>query len=54
MAINTTAGIMYQYAFVQDKIKLGNIVFYIWFIISITALLWWVIKTWRKPIDFEE
>ena len=54
MAINTTAGIMYDYAFIHEQITAGNILFYIWFIASLTALLWWVIKVWSKPIDFNE
>ncbi len=54
MAINTTAGIMYDYAFVHEHITIGNIVFYIWFIISLILFLWWVIRLWSKPIDFEE
>jgi len=54
MAINTTFGIMYDYAFVHDHISTGNILFYAWFAASLTAFLWWVIRLWSKPIDFEE
>ena len=54
MAINSTLGIMYDFAFVHDKISTGNILFYIWFLSSLTAFLWWVIRLWSKPIDFEE
>lgn len=54
MAINSTLGIMYGFAFVQDKLKAGNIVFYLWFLISLGFFLWWVIRLWRKPIVFEE
>lgn len=54
MAINSTLGIMYDFAFVHDKISTGNILFYIWFVSSLTAFLWWVIRLWSKPIDFEE
>ena len=54
MAINSTLGIMYDFAFVHDKISTGNILFYIWFISSLTVFLWWVIRLWSKPIDFEE
>lgn len=54
MAINSTAGIMYDYAFVHDKITTGNILFYIWFLASLAAYLWWVIKIWRKPLHFED
>lgn len=54
LAINSTMGIMYDYAFIHDKITLGNILFFVWFVISLTAFLWWVIRLWSKPIDFEE
>ncbi|MDE3252182.1 MAG: hypothetical protein KGO92_05200 [Bacteroidota bacterium] len=53
MAINSTAGIMYDLAFVHDKLTLGNLLFYGWFLISLTAFLWYIIRLWRKPIDFE-
>ena len=54
MAINTTAGIMYDYAFVHDHITTGNVLFYCWFVVSLTVFLWWVIRLWSKPIHFEE
>ena len=54
LAINSSFGIMYDYAFIHDHVTTGNIVFYIWFVISFTIFLWWVIRLWSKPIDFEE
>ena len=54
LAINSSFGIMYDYAFIHEQVTTGNIIFYIWFVISLTAFLWWVIRLWRKPIDFEE
>ena len=54
MAVNMTAGIMYDLAFIHEKVTAGNIIFYIWFLISLAAFLLWVIKTWSKPIDFEQ
>lgn len=53
MAINSTAGIMYDLAFVHNTITLGNVLFYGWFLVSLTAFLWYIIRLWRKPIDFE-
>jgi hypothetical protein len=53
MALNSTFGIMYGYAFVLDTITTGNIVFYIWFMLSLIALLWWILKKWSEPIDFD-
>lgn len=54
MAINSTLGIMYDLAFVHERVTTGNIIFYIWFVISLVAYLWWVIHVWSKPIDFEK
>ncbi len=54
MAVNSTLGIMYDFAFVHEHVTTGNILFFIWFAISLTAYLWWVIRTWSKPIDFEK
>lgn len=54
LAINSSFGIMYDYAFIHEHVTTGNIIFYIWFVISFTAFLWWVIRLWGKPIDFEE
>jgi hypothetical protein len=54
MAVNSTFGIMYDYAFIHEHITKGNIIFYIWFVISLVAFLWWVIRVWSKPIHFEE
>lgn len=54
LAINTTAGIMYDHAFVHGEIDLGNILFYAWFLISLVAFLWWVIRLWKKPLHFED
>lgn len=51
MVSNTTFGIMYGYAFVEGKIKTGNILFYVWFIISLSLFLWYEYKLWSKPIE---
>jgi hypothetical protein len=51
MISNSTAGIMYGYAFWEKKMKLGNIIFYIWFIISLALLLWYMIRLWKKPLN---
>ena len=54
LALNSTAGIMYDHAFIHEKVTTGNIIFYIWFLLSLTAYLWYVIRLWSKPIDFEK
>ena len=54
MVINTTAGIMYDLAFVHEHVTVGNILFFTWALLSLGAYLWYVIRLWRKPINFEE
>ncbi len=54
LAINSTAGIMYDHAFFHGSITTGNIIFYSWFLVSLVLFLRWLIKLWSKPIDFEQ
>jgi len=51
MAINSTLGIMYDFAFVHESVSLGNIIFYIWFLASLALLLWYFVRLWKKPIE---
>jgi hypothetical protein len=51
MAINSTFGIMYDFAFIHNKLSLANILFYIWFIVSLALLLWFYIRLWRKSMQ---
>jgi len=51
MASNTTVGIMYGYAFIESKVKLGNVLFYLWFATSLTLFLWYEYRLWTKPIS---
>lgn len=53
MGINSTAGIMFGYAFIDDKIKLGNILFYIWLIIGSPFVFFWLRKMWSEKIEFD-
>ncbi|MBN8837447.1 MAG: hypothetical protein J0I09_09320 [Sphingobacteriia bacterium] len=54
LVVNSTAGIMYGYAFPKEKIAAGNIIFYCWFAVSFICYLWFVIRLWSKPLDFED
>jgi hypothetical protein len=53
MVLNSTFGIMYDYAFIHDHIRTGNILFYLFFLVSLGAFVWWLIWVWSKPLDFE-
>lgn len=54
MAINSTAGIMFELGIVKDHITLGNILFYCFFILTFFFYMRWIIRLWKKPIDFEQ
>ena len=46
--INMTAGIYGGLFFFKDKPAIKNIIFYIWMLVSVAALLWFLYKTWNK------
>lgn len=54
LALNSTIGIMYDYAFIHDHVETGNILFYAFFLLSLGAYLWWVIHVWNQPINYDE
>lgn len=54
MAVNTKIGIMSNYAFFEDKIKISNILFYIFFGVTLVLLLVYFYKLWSKDINFNE
>lgn len=51
MSINSTLGIMFNFAFYEDKPKIENIIFYIWLIASLTWMIRYYIRLWKKPIE---
>ena len=51
VAINMTIGIKYKYALFSDHIGIGNIIFYVWLILSFIALVIFYINLWKKPIE---
>ena len=53
MGINSTVGIMLGYGFVETNIKIGNVVFYIWLVVSLPVVFLWLRKMWREKIEFE-
>ncbi|HEX8677966.1 MAG TPA: hypothetical protein VF700_12130 [Segetibacter sp.] len=48
LAVNATAAIKGDNAFIGDQITIGNILFYIWFVISIVILVILYKKIWRE------
>jgi hypothetical protein len=53
MVVNSTIGIMFDLAFVHEKISLLNIIFYVWFVITLALLIWYYVRLWKKPLDEE-
>jgi hypothetical protein len=51
MAVNSTLGIMFDLAFIHDKISIANIIFYIWFLASLAFLIRFYIRLWKKPLQ---
>lgn len=48
LALNVTIGIRFQLAFINKTYTWGNIVFYIWLVISFVAMLFYFVHLWRK------
>jgi hypothetical protein len=48
LMINMTLGIYFDLLFIRDGISIGNIVFYLFSLISLVALISFYYKTWKK------
>jgi hypothetical protein len=47
MLVNMTLGIYYGFAFFINKPTIGNYLFYIFFLASLAALIYYFIKKWK-------
>lgn len=47
MLINSTAGIMFNFAFFENQPTVGNYIFYTWFMLSLTFLLILLYRVWK-------
>ncbi len=54
LMLNIIAGIKYELAFVEDHLQWKHVAFYSFLVISLTAMTLYIIKVWRKPLDFEQ
>jgi len=54
LIICTTAGIQFDYAFINETISIGNIVYYIWLVLSLGLYIWYLIRLWSKPLNIPE
>ncbi len=48
LMLNMTMGIYFGLLFITDRVTIGNIVFYMFAIISLILLIWFYYKTWSK------
>jgi len=48
MMLNMTLGLYFGLLFIDDSITVGNIIFYLFAAISLTLLIWFYYKTWKK------
>jgi hypothetical protein len=53
MTLNSTIGLMWGYAYVGNHWQLGNIVYYIFLLLSLLGLLYILYKIWRHPIGIK-
>ncbi|MBS1747414.1 MAG: hypothetical protein JST21_14700 [Bacteroidetes bacterium] len=51
MMINMIMGVKLGYAFFKGSIQLGNIVFYIWALVSFIFMVRIFFRIWKKPIE---
>jgi hypothetical protein len=51
MLVNMTFGVFFDFAFIHSSITLGNITFYIFFLGSLSALVWYLLKVWKQPVQ---
>lgn len=51
MMINMTIGVKLGYAFFDGSVHLGNIVFYVWVLVSFIFMIKIFIRIWKKPIE---
>lgn len=48
LMLNMTLGIYFGLLFIDEKITIGNILFYIFSASSLSLLIWFYYKTWKK------
>jgi hypothetical protein len=48
MIVNMTTGIFFGLLFINDKISIGNIIYYLFLVISLAGLIWFYYRTWKN------
>jgi hypothetical protein len=47
LGVTSIAAIKGDNAFIEGEVRLGNVIFYIWFVISIVLVIWLYRKLWK-------
>ena len=48
LALNVLGGLYWEYGTIHGKLSVYNILFYIWFALSLIALLYYYYRTWKS------
>jgi hypothetical protein len=48
---NTTAGLQFELAYINNPISAGNIIFYCWLPVSSILFVRYIIRLWRNPLN---
>ena len=51
MMTNMTLGIFFDLGFIHSSISLANILFYTFFLGSLTALIWYLLNIWKQELQ---
>lgn len=51
MLINMTLGIFFDFGFVHSSVSVVNIVFYVFFLSTLVALVWYLLKLWKENLQ---
>jgi len=48
LSLNVLGGLYLGYAIIEGKLSVYNILFFLWFVLSLLALLYYYYRTWKK------
>jgi ABC-type glycerol-3-phosphate transport system permease component len=48
LALNVLGGLYLGYAIIEKKLSISNFLFFLWFLLSLAALLYYYYRTWKK------
>jgi hypothetical protein len=54
LALNVLGGLYWGYGTINGKLSVGNILFFTWFILSLTALLYSYYRIWSERTPSEK